>query len=136
MKCPANCTECSSSTTCTGCHSLFSLDNDQCQPIDQCAIPSSSNSKVRHSSCVTCPSDCSFCEDDLHCSVCNPGHFLIDFQCRKCRQNCAFCQSLETCTQCLQGYFLEEGECKQDKLSLRPEPVLETSGSSENEGFT
>ncbi|GEM_PF-1356768 len=61
MDCPAHCSSCSSSSTCTQCDSGYTLKNGQCVK--------------------PCPANCSECNSSGVCTQCNSGYKLKDGAC-------------------------------------------------------
>lgn len=101
-KCPANCDECYSSTSCSKCGRGFALnrDTDQCSP---------------------CPSNCKDCSYLGSCEYCDDGYYNHNGNCIKCElENCDECDyGGSYCSECIRGFNLEY---KDGKLKCVPCP--------------
>ena len=72
VTCPANCSSCSSSSTCTVCNSGYTLKNGQCVK--------------------PCPANCSECDSSGACAKCADGYELKNGACAvKAKKQIAFC---------------------------------------------
>lgn len=104
ITCPANCTECSSSSQCTVCDSGYNLENGQCVK----AECESGQLKIG-GQCVDCVSGV-----NRDCST-GPYVRISNGTCCKLPTGCAgsgFSSDLN-CTACLEGYYLSGGSCKE-----------------------
>eukprot|EP00702_Spironucleus_salmonicida_P006665 EST47956.1 Cysteine-rich membrane protein 2 [Spironucleus salmonicida] len=84
--CIANCTTCSSNTTCDSCFAGYFANA----------------SKV----CQKCSENCQTCSTETSCLTCFPNQFLTpEKSCHFCAKNCEKCQVLTACDVCKDGYF-------------------------------
>lgn len=91
----SNCTECSSTTTCTNCDDFYGLDSLGCTLCEPLVMPG-----------------CLLCEESTSCLTCMSSARMINNVCRFCNEtfNCIDCfvtsfLTLE-CLQCSDGFYL------------------------------
>ncbi|KAL4431669.1 hypothetical protein ABPG74_017298 [Tetrahymena malaccensis] len=105
LACGANCSQCSSQTTCTTCASGYFLFIDgTCQnPCPYTFVKDTLNQQC------TCRSNSTLSNKTCPCNV---GYLDVADDCLKCGANCSQCSSQKICTKCSIGYLLlADGTC-------------------------
>ncbi len=89
------CISCSSTTTCTGCQSFYTLASNKCTP-----------------TCASSVTNCFRCSSDTQCSLCNAGYTLSGNTCSAiCSiSSCSVCATSTTCALCNTNYALNSGK--------------------------
>ena len=76
------------------------------------------NVQVDFFGCFFACKDCWVDNSPLHCTECEDGYYLEDFQCKACDSSCERCSgTADNCISCFEGQYLKEGVCT-DKCGL------------------
>ena len=126
--CHKSCAVCSGKEhdQCTACFPGNVLANGSCQKIVKDCPPGQYYNDI-YQNCVSCPNGCTDCNDDITCSSCEEGHFLVsqrvgesheetklcmekcshgfygdtdNSKCQPCPSYCDTCISPDDCTSC------------------------------------
>lgn len=115
LKCPLNCSSCTSESWCTECLPTFTgkqCDNrcsehcidGKCNIFTRSCNRGCNNQKYGVGCYRECPKQCLLCFAWNNCTICKPG-FFGRYCNQKCPVNCFNCSSVENCYTCKEGYF-------------------------------
>ena len=132
--CPANCTTCYSSTTCTGCLATHFLYTNGGKTICElnASLPTGCAASTDQKACTACltgyfmntskkcvattfGAKCSKWKeaDKETCETAGSGYFLKDGTPTACSTNCGTCTAADACTTCKTGFYLKADKtCK------------------------
>ena len=82
LACPANCSACTSATTCTKCNTGYILSNNNC--IEPVTCASNFYLDQTTNKCVVCPNKCLECTSNSNCTKCTADAFLKNGKCLTC----------------------------------------------------
>lgn len=123
-----NCILCTNKfINCSTCNVNQCLTCTYGQLVNGSCIPCSPGYYAESSACTPCPSTCSTCESQVHCTSCKSNNYLLNNMCSSncpinmfpngttcsvCLANCNICnQATSLCVVCQAGYYLYNNLC-------------------------
>ena len=108
-ECKFPCNECEDDV-CSGCVSMFNLENGQCVPDTSCNpdcgfCPAGTIRNDVTNDCDSCSSNCASCNTN-ECLECFSGFYLENSVCEPCTSNCEVCSNSLVCEICEDTYLL------------------------------